>query len=113
MGETGRGIESEKNLIEKRGSDSRMGRRSNSGGFIEMVKRNSRVIIPCAAGVLLFAMILTFTGAPVEAEATQAEITKKVSRVLIIEEKRGGGPPTVVPAPPIGQRDPSRLDAIG
>merc|ERR1712224_438547 len=61
---------------EKRGS--RMGRRSNSGGFIEMVKRNSRVIIPCAAGVPLFAMILTFTGAPVEAEATQAEITKKV-----------------------------------
>ena len=85
MGETGRGgIESEKNLIEERGSDSRMGRRSNSGGFIEMVKRNSRVIIPCAAGVLLFAMILTFTGAPVEAEATQAEVTKKVSRVLII-----------------------------
>merc|ERR1711968_149953 len=55
----------------ERGSDSRMGRRSNSGGFIEMVKRNSRVIIPCAAGVLLFAMILTFTGAPVEAEATK------------------------------------------
>ena len=112
-------IEREKNLIEERGSDSRMGRRNNSGGFIEMVKRNSRVIIPCAAGVLLFAMILTFTGAPVEAEATQAEVTKKVSRVLIIEEKRGGGPPTVVPAPPIGKGisppiDGSpRLDAIG
>merc|ERR1712224_676490 len=73
---------------EKRGS--RMGRRSNSGGFIEMVKRNSRVIIPCAAGVPLFAMILTFTGAPVEAEATQAEITQKVFFDVEIDGQKSG-----------------------